>query len=104
MLAEHARDWEKMERRHASERMRDERLIIRAKGESDGGRFGENMRKAFRAGGVGMPPAPTLPRKDSESGGAAQTAAPTLAEKVAEEVRRRRSRPRARERDRDHDR
>lgn len=104
MLSEHARDWEKMERRHASERMRDERLILRAKGESDGGRFGENMRKAFRAGGEGTPPAPTPVRKDSESGGVAQTAVPTLAEKVAEEVRRRRSRPRARERDRDHDR
>jgi len=45
---DYARDWEKMERRHAAERERDERLIERKRTEGWRGRAGEIARKTFR--------------------------------------------------------
>ena len=59
----YARDWEKMERRHAVERDRDERLIERKRSEGSRGRAGEVARKSFRvrAGSdtAGLSPAPS---------------------------------------------
>jgi hypothetical protein len=59
----YARDWEKMERRHAAERMRGERLIERKRTEGSRGRAGEVARKSFRvrAGSdtAGLSPAPS---------------------------------------------
>ncbi|MGX0879690.1 hypothetical protein ACSSV4_004400 [Roseovarius sp. MBR-154] len=45
---DYARDWEKMERRHAAERIRDERMIERKRSEGSRGRSGEVARKSFR--------------------------------------------------------
>ena len=45
---DYARDWEKMERRHAAERIRDERMIERKRSEGSRGRSGEIARKSFR--------------------------------------------------------
>jgi hypothetical protein len=47
-LDPYARDWEKMERRHAAERIRDERMIERKRSEGSRGRSGEIARKSFR--------------------------------------------------------
>ncbi len=44
----YARDWEKMERRHAAERIRDERLIERRRSEGSRARADEVARKSFR--------------------------------------------------------
>ncbi|SEN80044.1 Relaxase/Mobilisation nuclease domain-containing protein [Roseovarius tolerans] len=44
----YARDWEKMERRHVTERERDELLIERKRSEGSRGRAGEVARKTFR--------------------------------------------------------
>lgn len=48
LKAGYAGDWEKMERRHATERDRDERLIERKRTEGSRGRAGEVMQKKFR--------------------------------------------------------
>lgn len=48
LKADYARDWEKMERRHVTERDRDERLIERNRTEGSRGRAGEVMQKGFR--------------------------------------------------------
>lgn len=112
MLKDHAREWEKMERRHASERMRDERMIIRARGETDGGRFGENMRKAFRAQAAvaGKPPALDVSflrnaAKEKSLGDQAEAHSPASDGSPSLDIgngegRRRRSRPRSRDKGR----
>ena len=114
----YARDWEKMERRHASERMRDEALIERRRTESDRSRAGERARKTFRvranAETDGMAPAlpdkakdaraqarSAMQRQDDGSGAKEKVSEDTLAraQKRAEGVRRRRQRPRSKEKD-----
>jgi hypothetical protein len=119
---DHAREWEKLERRHAAERMRDEHMIDRARSEGSGGRVGERMRKGFKIRAnpatAGFSPAPkaetalsqkqitsarqpeaTASEKPKAESGEAKTRAAEMAEEI---VRRRRSRPRGRERDREH--
>lgn len=119
----YARDWEKMERRHASERMRDEALIERRRTESDRSRAGERARKTFRvranAETAGVAPAlsdqakaaraqarSAMQRQDDGSGAKEKVSEDTLAraQKRAEGVRRRRQRPRSKEKDLERDR
>lgn len=121
MKADYAREWEKMERRHAAEKLRDEEMIERARSEGSGGRIGERMRKGFRVRGnpATAEHAPALdgarlkqahqsalPRPDEGSAKPTderESAPLDRAEKLAEDVRRRtRNRPRAK--DRDHER
>lgn len=119
LKADYAREWEKIERRHAAERMRDERMIERARTESEGGRIGERMRKGFQIRGdaatAGFAPAPGSSPALSEAQRVASrppamsSRDPESAEKPASDItqamaRRRRTRPRNRDRDRDHER
>ena len=67
----YARDWEKLESRHAAERVRDERLIERRRSEGSRGRAGEVARKSFRvrAGSdtAGLSPAPSDRKRASDA-------------------------------------
>lgn len=101
----YARDWEKMERRHAAERTRDERLIDRNRSEGSRGRAGEVARKSFRvkAGSDTASPSPTLSERkrmaaaldkaarkvSSDDGGKGK-----VSEERLERAKRRRNRPR----------
>lgn len=119
----YARDWEKMERRHAAERQRDEGMIERRRTEGDRSRAGERVRKSFRVRGnadtAGMAPAPpdrekvaralarASRKRESDEGGKAKASnedALSRAQKHAERARRRRSRPRNRDKGQDFDR
>ena len=109
----YGRDWEKMERRHAAERMRDERLIERKRSEGSRGRAGEVARKSFfvRAGSdtAGLAPASSdrsraakaldkvAKKTDSDGGGKKREVSEDRIERAkrrAEGAKRSRNRPR----------
>lgn len=113
----YGRDWEKMERRHAAERMRDERLIERKRTEGSRGRAGEVARKSFRvrAGSdtAGLAPAPSdrnraakaldkvAKKTESDGGGKKREVSEDQLERAkrrAEGAKRSRNRPRNKER------
>lgn len=119
MKADYAREWEKMERRHAAECLRDEAMIERARGEGRRDQVGERMRKGFRVrtGKETAQHSPTplqrdvamiAQRKAAEAkraeaeGGSVQKKSET-AEKAIERAERIRSRSRNRNRDRSQD-
>jgi len=114
----YGQDWEKMERRHAAERTRDERMIERRKGEGERGRMGEKARKTFRiragADTASHSPAPSDKAKaarallrsarkpdSAETGGQSKLPDEALAKarERAEGVKRRRSRARNKDQD-----
>ena len=113
----YARDWEKMERRHVTERARDERMIERKRTEGSRGRAGEVARKSFRvrAGSdtAGLSPAPSDKSKavkamsksarrvdsDGDGKGSGSDKALERAKRRADGVKRRRNRPRDKDRD-----
>lgn len=122
LKADYAREWEKIERRHAAERMRDERMIDRARTESQGGRVGERMRKSFQIRGdaatAEFAPAPSRrpaiaetqraaaqpPEAASRQAEAADDPQKQVSDITQAMARRRRTRSRSRDRDQDHER
>ncbi|MEL6216979.1 MAG: relaxase/mobilization nuclease domain-containing protein [Pseudomonadota bacterium] len=120
----YARDWEKMERRHASERSRDEQLIERRRTEGDRSRAGERARKIFRVRAdsdtAGMAPALSDKEKAARAlarsarkpqGDGAEGKKPKLSENAlervkdrAETIKRRRHRPRNKDKGKDFER
>lgn len=116
----YARDWEKMELRHAAERERDERLIERKRTEGSRGRAGEIARKTFRvrAGSetAGHSPAPPdrsraakaldKARRQTDSGEKREVSEDRLerVRKRAEGAKRSRNRPRNKDRGKDFER
>lgn len=114
LTSDYAREWEKMERRHAAELMRDEEMIDRARSEGARGHAAEKMRKGFRvradAGTANFSPAPGSKHalkeaqqkaiKPSSSDGSSGGRELEAAKEKAEEIRRRR-RPRNRDQERE---
>lgn len=117
LKADYAREWEKIERRHAAERMRDERMIARARGEKESGRLGERMRKGFQIRGdaatAKFAPDPNSKVRLSEAHSKAigkddSATENSLGAKALQRAQkletRERNRPRNRNRERDHER
>ena len=120
MKADYVREWEKMERRQAAERLRDEAMIERARGSGKRDQAGERMRKGFRirAGKETAINAPTPLHRDiamiaqrkaaaakrSESDGGVARRRDEQANKAIERTERIRSRNRDRKRERSPDR
>lgn len=115
MKADYAREWEKMERRHVTEKLRDEAMIERAKGEGRRDQAGERMRKGFgvRANKDTAKHAPTPLQRDiamiaqrkaaeaKRTDGGSMVQKNNEADKAVERAKRIRSRNRNRSKDRE---